>query len=210
MDHFNPAQKYSFIDQGGRYAYQNQPGIAQWNLVRLAEALRPLLDPDQDRAVELAKAELEKFPALHESHHLEIFARKLGHPGGIEPSLLQDLFDLMAAQGADFTLTFRGLGRGPDAFLSQFQEGPPAREWLARWQALGPADLPLMNSMNPAFIPRNHRIEEVLEAARNDDFTPFHELHRVLAQPYREQPESEKYERPPRPEEVVCATFCGT
>ena len=210
MDHFNPAQKFSFIDQGGRYAYQNQPGIAQWNLVRLAEALLPLLDPDQDRAVELAKAELEKFPALYESHHLEIFARKLGHPGGIEASLLQDLFDLMAAQRADFTLAFRGLGRGPDAFLSQFQEGPPAREWLARWQALGPADLPLMNSMNPAFIPRNHRIEEVIAAARNDDFTPFHQLHQVLAQPYREQPESEKYEHPPRPEEVVCATFCGT
>ena len=210
MDHFNPAQKYSFIDQGGRYAYQNQPGIAQWNLVRLAEALLPLLDPDQDRAVELAKAELEKIPALYESHHLEIFAGKLGHPSGIAPSLLQDLLDLMAAQRADFTLTFRGLGRSPDAFLAQFSDGPPARAWLARWQALGPADLPLMNSMNPAFIPRNHRIEEVIAAAQNDDFTPFHQLHQILSRPYQEQAGSERYEHPPRPEEVVCATFCGT
>jgi uncharacterized protein YdiU (UPF0061 family) len=210
MDHFNPAQKYSFIDQGGRYAYQNQPGIAQWNLVRLAEALLPLIDPDQDKAVELAKAELEEFPKLYDAHYEEIFARKLGHPEKADAELIQDLLDLMTSQSADFTLTFRGLGRGPDAFLSQFKDGPPAREWLARWQALGPADTALMNSMNPAFIPRNHRIEAALEAARKEDFSPFHELRQVLANPYSEQPEFERYESPPAREEVVCATFCGT
>jgi uncharacterized protein YdiU (UPF0061 family) len=210
MDHFNPAQKYSYIDQGGRYAYQNQPGIAQWNLVRLAEALLPLFDPDQDRAVELAKGELERFPELYESHHLEIFSRKLGHANRLEESFLREFFDLMATQQADFTLAFRNLAKGPDDFLSLFKDGPPAREWLARWQALGPADTSLMNSMNPAFIPRNHRVEEVIAAARNDDFGPFHKLHQTLSRPYEEQPEFEKYSHPPEPEEVVCHTFCGT
>ena len=210
MDHFSPTQKFSFIDQGGRYAYQNQPGIAQWNLVRLAEALLPLLDPDQDRAVELAKAELEKFPDLYDAHHLELFSQKLGHPGKIDAALLQGLFDLMSAQKVDFTLTFRRLAQGPDSFLGLFSEGPPAREWLAHWQALGAADVPLMNSMNPAFIPRNHRIEEVIAAAQKDNFAPFHRLHRILANPFQEQPEEADFQKPPRPEEVVCATFCGT
>ncbi|MGC6457271.1 MAG: protein adenylyltransferase SelO [Akkermansiaceae bacterium] len=210
MDYFNPAQVYSYIDQGGRYSYQNQPGIAQWNLVRLAEALLPLFDPNHDRAVELAKAELEKYPDLYESHHLEIFSRKLGHPGQIDAAFIREFFDLMAAQKTDFTLTFRHLAKGPDAFLALFKDGPPAREWLARWQALGTADTALMDSMNPAFIPRNHRIEEVIEAAKKGEFKPFHELHRILSLPYEEQPEFEKYSRPPKPEEVVCNTFCGT
>jgi len=210
MDHYDPAQKFSFIDRGGRYAYQNQPAIAQWNLVRLAEALLPLFDPDQEKAIERARTELEKFPALYEAHHLEIFSQKIGHPKNNDPALIEDFLKLMAGDKADFTLAFRSLAEGPDSFLSHFKNGPAARDWLARWQALGPADIALMNSMNPAVIPRNHRVEEVIEAAKNDDLGPFHELHRVLAHPYLDQPESRKYQKPPKPGEVVCATYCGT
>ena len=210
MDRYNPAQKFSFIDRGGRYSYQNQAGIAQWNLTRLAEAILPLLDSDEDKAVKLAKAELEKFPDLYQANYLEIFSKKLGHPGNTDPILIQALLDLMADQEADFTLTFRSLGKGPDTFLANFKEATPVREWLARWQAIGPADVTLMDSVNPAFIPRNHRIEAVIDAAKKDDFTLFHELHQILSEPYRDQAAFAAYQEGPTPAEIVCATFCGT
>lgn len=210
MDHYDPAQKYSYIDQGGRYAYRNQPGIAQWNLVRFAEALLPLIDKNLERAVRLAKVELECFPRIYEKEHQALFSRKLGHRDLLETGLIKALLDLMASQGADFTNTFRSLGRDREDFLRQFEEATPAREWWDRWQEAGEPDETLMNSMNPAVIPRNHRIEEVIAAAGRDDFTPFHELHRVLARPYELAQGDGEYARPPAPDEVVEATFCGT
>jgi|TARA_B110000495_G_scaffold185058_1_gene182550 uncharacterized protein YdiU (UPF0061 family) len=210
MDRFNPAQKFSSIDRQGRYAYQNQPGIAQWNLTRLAEALLPQIDKDQEKAIELSKAELEKFPAIFETAHLEIFSKKIGLPENKNWDLVQSLLDLMAEQKADFTLVFRSLGRGEQPFLSNFNDDAPAREWLERWEAAGQADVSVMNRVNPAFIPRNHRVEEVIEDAKKGDFSTFMKLHRVLQQPYQEQPEFEYYQKTPTPDEVVCATFCGT
>lgn len=210
MDRFDPAQRFSYIDRQGRYAYQNQPGIAQWNLTRLAETLLPLLDEDQDKAVEIAKTELEKFPHLFESARLEIFSKKIGLPDNQDWDLIQSLLDTMAEEQADFTLAFRSLGKGDTEFFSHFEDQTAAREWIARWKATGEADISLMNRVNPAFIPRNHRIEEVIEAAKNDDFAPFHELHQVLQQPYLDQPGFEKYAKSPEPDEIVCATFCGT
>jgi uncharacterized protein YdiU (UPF0061 family) len=210
MDHYDPAQKYSYIDQGGRYSYRNQPGIAQWNLVRLAEALLPLIDDQEDRAVEQAKAVLEEFPERYEKARLALFSRKLGHREPLKPELVQSLLDLMASQEADFTNTFRSLAGSREEFLSHFQDDSPARAWWDQWKGAGEPEVALMDSMNPAVIPRNHRIEEVIEAAQKDDFEPFHNLHRVLARPYQVGRDDREYTRPPALDEVVCATFCGT
>ena len=210
MDRFNPTQKYSYIDQNGRYAYSNQPSIAQWNLTRLAEALLPLFDEDQEKAVTMAKGELEKFPHLFDEAHLKIFSKKIGLPQNHDPELIQALLDLMAFQKTDFTLTFRSLSNSPDSFLFNFEDEAPARDWLARWNAAGTPETSLMKVMNPVYIPRNHRIEEVIAAAKQDNFAPFHELHKALKNPYNEQEGFEKLQQTPAPEEIVCNTFCGT
>ncbi len=210
MDRFDPAQKFSYIDQQGRYAYQNQPYIAQWNLSRLAEALLPLFDDNQEKAVELAQNELAKFPEIYEPARLKIFSHKIGLPENSDWELIQSLLDLMAEQKADFTLTFRALAQGEEAFLANFSNPQPLRGWLTHWQSAGDANLSLMKSTNPAFIPRNHRIESVIEAGKKGDFAPFHELHQILQQPYEEQAGFEHFQETPRPEEIVCATFCGT
>ena len=210
MDRFNPTQKFSYIDQNGRYAYSNQPGIAQWNLTRLAEALLPLFDEDQEKAVQMAKGKLEKFPSLFDEAHLEIFSKKIGLPKNNDPELIQALLDLMASQKTDFTLTFRSLSNSSNSFLSNFEDKEPAQDWLARWNTAGIPDTSLMKVMNPAYIPRNHRIEEVIEAAQKDNFAPFHELYKALQNPYNEQAGFEKLQQPPTPEEIVCNTFCGT
>jgi uncharacterized protein YdiU (UPF0061 family) len=210
IDRYDPAQKFSSIDQQGRYAYQNQPFIAQWNLSRLAETLLPLIDHDQEKAVDLAKTELARFPAIFEAARLKIFSKKIGLPDNTDWELIQALLDLMAEQKADFTLVFRSLSKTEEGFLTHFQNLDPVREWLARWQAAGTPDTALMETMNPAFIPRNHRVEEVIEAAKKGDFAPFHEFQKILQKPFQEQPGFEHYQATPAPDEVVCATFCGT
>ena len=116
----------------------------------------------------------------------------------------------MASQKTDFTLTFRSLSNSPDSFLLNFEDEEPAQDWLARWNAGGIPDTSLMKVINPVYIPRNHRIEEVIEAANRGNFNPFHELHKALQNPYNEQEGFEKLQQPPRPEEIVCNTFCGT
>ena len=210
MDRFDPAKKFSYIDQGGRYAYQNQPGIAHWNLTRLAEALLPLIHDDPEKAVDLAKAALGKFPSLFQEADHKNFSAKLGFPDGCDESLIEALLDLMARQEADFTLVFRHLSGEEADFLAQFKDPEPLKIWLQHWRAEGDIDKECMRKVNPVFIPRNHRIEEVIAAGLQGDFEPFHRLHRILQQPFDEQPEFAEFENTPKPEEVVCATFCGT
>ncbi|MGJ8696282.1 MAG: protein adenylyltransferase SelO [Verrucomicrobiaceae bacterium] len=211
MDRYNPAQKYSFIDRQGRYAYQNQPGIAQWNLTRLAEALLPLLGEDEDSAVASAKDALEQFPDLYKSARLQVFSKKIGLPNNSDWSINQDLLDLMADQQADFTLTFRHLASSEPDFLAQFKNPTPAQDWLTRWKNHPhQIDHDLMRRTNPIFIPRNHRVAEVIKAAYAGDFGPFHRLHHILNHPFTEQPQNESFEQSPAPEEIVCNTFCGT
>ncbi len=210
MDRYDPAQRFSYIDKQGRYAYQNQAYIAQWNLSRLAEALLPLIDKKQERAAELARNELAKFPVLYESARLRLFSKKIGLPENPDWELIQSFLDLLEEQKADFTLAFRSLSQGRDALLSQIQETQSARSWLIRWEATGVSDPLLMDQVNPAFIPRNHRIENVIQAADHGNFTPFHELHEILKRPYSDQKEFTPYQDSPAPHEIVCATFCGT
>ena len=210
MDRFDPAKKFSYIDQNGRYAYQNQPSIAHWNLTRLAEALLPLIHDDSDQSVELAKEALAKFPLLFKKAYHQKFSAKLGLPGRCDEALIQSLLDLMAEQEADFTLVFRHLSGRAENLLAQFKNPAPVKTWLAHWRSSGLIDLALMKRSNPIFIPRNHRVEEVIEAGKQGDFEPFHRLHQILQRPFTEQPEASEFEKTPEPAEIVCATFCGT
>ncbi len=231
MDAYDPATVFSSIDQLGRYAYGNQPRIAQWNLARLAETLLPLLADDEKRAMSLATEALAEFGPRFERAYLGGLRRKIGLTTEREgdAALAQDLLKRMAGNGADFTLTFRGLG---DAALGQealgqeangtvralFAEGRVFDEWAEAWhrrlaEEPGPADKrrAAMQATNPKFIPRNHIVEAALAAAVDgQDFGPFEELLDVASRPFEDQPGLEHYAAPPGPEQRVHQTFCGT
>jgi len=205
----------------GRYAYGNQPGIAHWNLARLAECLLPLISEDEEKALELARGALAGFAPRFGAAWREGMLAKLGLAAeeDDDEALVEDLFTLMAEGGADFTLTFRHLcdaAEGDDAPLRALFAEPAAVEpWLARWRARlareGGARAAAMRAVNPLYIPRNHLVEEAIAAAvRRDDLAPFEALLSVLERPFEAQPGRERYATPPRPEERVLRTFCGT
>ena len=226
MDTYDPGTVYSSIDTVGRYAYGNQPRIAKWNLARLAETLLPLLAEDKDAAVADAQEAIGAFATLFESAYTAGLRRKIGlvksRPDDL--SLAQDLLERMASNGADFTLTFRRLCDaavycdGDVAVRGLFTDARAFDDWAARWrQRLAEeggetSDRQVaMRAANPAFIPRNHLVEEAIVAAvTNGDFSPFENLLAVLSRPYEDQPIFGRYAEPPRPEQIVHQTFCGT
>ncbi len=227
MDHYHPDTVYSSIDHMGRYAYRNQPSIALWNLSGLANALLPAIADDPEEAVAPATEVLKSFPDRFLRFYQDGMRRKLGlaEARDRDEALARDLLTGMADHHADFTLTFRHLselGNEPsdaDARVrSLFREPAFFDDWAPRWrQRLATERRSVadrqekMRAVNPAFIPRNHRVEEVIQAAVGEgDFTPFENLLEVLAIPYEDQPSREPYAAPPRPEEVVHQTFCGT
>ena len=226
LDAYDPAKVFSSIDRGGRYAYANQPRIAHWNLARLAETMLGLLDTDEDAAVASAKASLAGFSAIFEAAYFGGLRRKIGlatERDG-DGALAQDLLTRMAENGADFTLTFRRLGDAAadatgDAAVRALFTDPGAYDiWAARWRqrldqepGQPQARRCAMLTENPAFIPRNHLVEGVIEAAvERQDFAPFEEMLGVLSQPFADQPGFERYAAPPGPEQSVHQTFCGT
>lgn len=226
MDAFSFNKVFSSIDAHGRYAYANQPTIGQWNLVRFAEAVLPLLDTDMDKAVERANEAIKVFGDSFNDRWLEVLRAKIGivSPGEGDFDLAQKLLKLMEDSRADFTRTFRALSASAvstaaDAdFAAEFIDRDAAEAWLAEWRAhvdgdgIEPEDrATAMRRANPAFIPRNHRIEQAIVAAREDgDFSLFEALMRVLANPYDDQPDFARYAMPPMPDEEVARTFCGT
>jgi uncharacterized protein YdiU (UPF0061 family) len=223
MDEFHPKCVFSSIDHYGRYAWNQQPVIAQWNLHRLAEALLPLLGPSQDRAVAEAAAALSRFQGLFQRDFVAGFRRKLGllQPHIRDSDFIDDTLETLANQGVDFTLFFRRLtqiadGSDTDELVQLFVDPDAGRGWLARWQdrvALEDSAAPraaVMRGVNPVYIPRNHRVEEAIRDARKGDFSTFEALVAVLARPYVEQPENAAYERAPTPAQKVHETFCGT
>jgi serine/tyrosine/threonine adenylyltransferase len=226
MDHYDPATVFSSIDELGRYAYANQPRIALWNLTRLAECLLPLFSEDQEKAISEAQSALAEFAEVFNAAYQAGLRRTLGLFTARESdqALAQDLLDAMAKNQADFTLTFRklsdaALGPDHDSEVRQLFADPSAYDgWAARWRqrtAEEPQDGATrriaMRAVNPAFIPRNHRVEAVIEAAVNrDDFAPFEELLSVLSKPYEDQPALSAYAEPPQPHQRVLQTFCGT
>jgi uncharacterized protein YdiU (UPF0061 family) len=220
MNAYDPATVFSSIDHAGRYAYGNQPAIMQWNLARFAEALLPLIDPDQQTAIALATEALSEFPALFERHWLDGMRRKLGLQTAEagDADLARSLLGWMHRSRADLTNTFRD--------LSESEGGPPAGEryrdadfldWHSRWRdRLGRDGRPIasaraaMRSANPAVIPRNHRVEEALGAAEDrDDLSVLRRLLAVLASPYEAGPGSAEYREPPA-DDSGYRTFCGT
>jgi protein adenylyltransferase len=226
MDAYHPETVYSSIDHFGRYAYGNQPRIAQWNLTRFAETLLPLLAEDTNAAVEAAQAALDDFLPRFDQAFAAGLRRKLGllrtEPGDM--LLANDLLDRMAANSADFTLTFRRLcdaaGNADRDKDVRHHFGDPSAfdEWAKRWRLRlsaedgDPAErVAVMRRANPAFIPRNHLVEEAITAAQDHgNFGPFETLLCVLATPYEDQPGFARYAEPPRPDQVVHQTFCGT
>ncbi len=222
MDSYDASKTFSSIDHQGRYAFARQASIGLWNLTRFAETLLPLLDDNQEQSISKAQQALEAFVEIHQNELHRRFAAKIGIEvaGPDDWSLAAALLEAMEQGRADFTLVFRHL---PDALesgndhdvISLFDEPTTIVEWLAAWrtrlqdcdrgQAIG-----LMRKTNPIFIPRNHRLEEVIRAGNEGDFAPFHRLNDVLQRPFSVQPEFAEFEAAPLPNEVVQATFCGT
>jgi serine/tyrosine/threonine adenylyltransferase len=229
MEAYDPATVFSAIDENGRYAYANQPRIALWNLTRLAEAMLPLLEQEsasQKEAVTAAKEALAAFDPQFQAARLAGLRRKLGlHiERGDDLALAEDLLERMAANRADFTLTFRRLcdaakGVEGDIGVRELFVVPCAYdEWAAKWrQRLAEESTPpearaaAMRKANPAIIPRNHIVEEALNTAIwKQDFHPFEELLDAVSRPYDDRPDLDRYATPARPEECVRQTFCGT
>lgn len=220
MDYFQSGMVYSSIDHAGRYAYGNQPRIAYWNLARFAETLLPLLAPDAEAAVAAAHAALDTYPPLFEHAYHAGLRAKLGfqtvEDGDIE--LARELFACMQAARADFTLTFRRLcdaaeTGAEDDLRAMFADTAGLDAWLLKWhERLGREGSKGtgMQAVNPAFVPRNHRVQAAIAAAEQDDFSRFDELMEVLSRPYDDQPAHAQYADPPRPDEIVHQTFCGT
>ena len=229
MEAYDPATVFSSIDQRGRYAYGNQPAAAHWNLTRLAEVLLPVLAEEsgsEEAAIASAHEALASFEPQFEAARSTGLRRKLGlfteREGDAE--LAQDLLDRMAANRADFTLTFRRLSNaaaGPEADREVrvlFTDPAAYDSWASRWRQRlnqephsSQSRAEAMRAINPAFIPRNHIVEAALNAAVwRQDFQPFEELLDVVSRPYDDRPDLERYATPARPEEYVSQTFCGT
>lgn len=229
LEEYHPGTVFSSIDANGRYAYGNQPTAALWNLARLAEAILPLLAEEaggDEAALASAREALSEFdPQFAEARRVG-FLKKIGivaeRAGDAE--LAEALLERMAANRADFTLTFRRLcdaaaDPAEDERVRQLFADPTAYDrWAEEWrlrlaeEPVGPADrAAAMRAVNPAFIPRNHLVEEALNAATNQqDFQPFEDLLELVTRPCEDRPDREHYTQPARPEERVLQTFCGT
>ncbi|HHV72586.1 MAG TPA: hypothetical protein GXX38_08280, partial [Clostridia bacterium] len=219
MDTYDPKTVFSSIDTYGRYAYGNQPSIAAWNLARFAETLLPLLDPNQERAVELAQEVVSDFSRLYRRHWLAGMRAKLGlfNEEPEDEVLIENLLELMYKYRADYTNTFRALtfDKPEDTVLFGTDEFV---QWYEKWQArLGrqqetrELSHQLMRKSNPAVIPRNHRVEEALEAAvKEGDYSVMERLLDALSCPYAHSPKQAEYTTPPPPSTLPYRTFCGT
>jgi uncharacterized protein YdiU (UPF0061 family) len=236
MEAYDPATVFSSIDQWGRYAFANQPDIAAWNLARLAEALLPLIDANMDGAVAQANEAIAAFPARYRAHLLRAWRAKLGlsradaAEEAADAALAEDWLALLRAERVDFTLGWRRLAdaaAGDEVPLRALFADAAPEEWLSRWRArcaaedaamrgdgaqAGRARAAAMRGVNPLVIPRNHRVEEALEAASDDgDLAPFARLLDALRRPYEESADLLPYAEPAPAHVTACyRTFCGT
>ncbi|QQE72681.1 YdiU family protein [Brevibacillus composti] len=219
MDTYDPATVFSSIDTQGRYAYGNQPYIAAWNLARFAETLLPLIDEDVDRAIERAEEAINDFPSQFHRHWLEGMRAKLGlfHEEPEDEALVKELLTMMQEHRADYTNTFLGLTFDKPEDTALFG-ADNFKEWQEKWQARRsrqPESLDdsrqLMRNSNPGVIPRNHRVEEALEAAvHRGDNSVMERLLDVLSKPYAHSPEQAAYATLPADTSCPYRTFCGT
>jgi uncharacterized protein YdiU (UPF0061 family) len=227
MDQFNPDQVFSSIDHAGRYAYRQQPAIAHWNLSVLAQALLPILDNEQERAVALAQKAINTFPDQFLQANTQGMAHKLGLQAIEEQDtgLVEDLWQLMAEHTLDFTLTFRRLADLADksteaesSVAELFEFPDSAQPWLERWHTRLAQESTssterqaLMYCNNPVFIPRNHLVEAaIVSATDRGDLSTFDQLVDTLDKPYQYRKALALFATPPKPDQVVRQTFCGT
>ena len=225
LDAYDPEKVFSAIDRGGRYAFGNQARVAQWNLARFAETLLPLLDAEPERALELASGVIHRIPEWFQEEWLSGMGKKIGLECREEQDLLlvEELLESMHRGEADFTLTFRRLCNAAehpsgDALVRELFSNPALYDvWAVRWrERLAREATPCalraerMRNVNPALIPRNHRVEQALSAAREGDFGPFERLRRALSRPFSAETECTDYASAPLPNERVQRTFCGT
>jgi uncharacterized protein YdiU (UPF0061 family) len=234
LDEYSPRKKFSSIDVGGRYAFGNQSTIALWNLARLAETLLPQFAESEEESVQIATARLERFPAIFETARLSVMRAKLGLATSEDGDtrLVDVLLERMASSEVDWTVFFRQLStvafpagtatdeqsKRNDEIASLFSNAGAFHDWAEEWrQRLARDDrsnearAAAMKQANPAFIPRNHRIEEMIQAAATrEDYAPFERLLSVLARPFDDQPEAADLATPPQVNERVRETFCGT
>lgn len=230
LDEYHPNKKFSSIDRMGRYAFASQPRIALWNLGRLADALLPIVASDEKKAIRWATERLDRFQPLFDEAYLRVMSAKIGvtSDGFHDRFLIEDLLERLAANEVDFTVFFRRLCDAVDdpaeeeRVASLFAHPGAFHDWSVRWRARLARDdaargrepgarAAAMRRENPAFIPRNHRIEAAIAAAvGRSDFAPFERLVEVLARPWEDQPEHRDLAAPPAPEQRVAKTFCGT
>ena len=218
MDTYDPETVFSSIDHQGRYAYFNQPSITKWNLARFAETLLPLIEKNKDKAIEVATETINKFDEMFNKNWLEMMKKKLGLFGEQkeDEKLISFLLSLMHIHKADYTNTFcslMNLGIQKDKMFNSKEFVNWHQKWkkrLAENNHSSEESLKLMRSANPLVIPRNHKVEEALEAANNDDLNPMKNLLKVLEKPYENQEGISEYQSPAPPSDQKYQTFCGT
>ncbi len=222
MDNYDPETVYSSIDHSGRYAYRNQPSIAHWNIACLAQALVPVIADKEEEAIEQAKETLDLFPTYFLEANLKGLRAKLGLKTSIkdDDSLAKEFLNLLKKEEADFTLAFRRLAEisGPEpesSVRSVFDFNEVYDAWLSAWRDRCanenfPGRQAAMLNTNPAIIPRNHLVEEAIQSALDEDFSVFEALNEALTNPFSMKDTDLKFALPPRPDQMVRQTFCGT
>ena len=210
MDAYDPKTKFSSIDHQGRYAYGNQAKIAQWNMARFAETLIPLIDVDLNKSIEILEKEIADFADVYGAKSLDMMRGKLGILAGDEEEdhfFIKELLDWMHGNKADYTNTFRDLMN--ENLNSPIYKNEEFQAWYTKFIKKNP-DKNIMKQYNPVLIPRNHKVEEVLEAAHQNNLDPLHQLLEVLEHPYEENSKASEYQKPAPVTENLYQTFCGT
>ena len=227
LDEYDPNKVFSSIDQSGRYSYKNQPEIIQWNLACLASSLLPLIHKDEKKSIILAQNAVDKFPDLYKEEWLKLFRNKLGLQTKKEndDKLIKSLLIQMETSKTDFTLTFRDLcplviqedKSFYNKFIKHFSNSKDINNWLSNWKTRlsfekekNDNTFDFIKNINPAYIPRNHRIEEMINKALEGDFSLFNSLNKILSKPFNDQKEFAEYQMPPKDNQIVTQTFCGT
>ena len=223
MDEYNSNKVFSSIDQTGRYSYKNQPEIIRWNLACLASCFLPLIHKNEKKSIALAQNAVDEFPDLYKSYWLEIFRNKIGlkKKKETDKKLIDNLLILMEKNKADFTLTFRSLCSSvindDQKFKNYFNNKIYINNWINEWQSRLSFEednkeniFTFIKTINPAYIPRNHRIEKMITKALEGDYSLFNLLNKILARPFNSQKNYSEYQNSPKENQIVMQTFCGT
>lgn len=224
MESFDAATVLSSIDRQGRYAWGNQPQIGQWNLTRLAESLLPILAENEEAGIEEAQAAVNAFGETFNAEFVPGFCRKMGLASETEEAqqFVLETFELLTRQKVDFTRFFRELtrvagGAESETLIGLFDAAAEGQDWVGRWHAAALAKeegfserADVMRRINPIFIPRNHRVEQAIQGALQNDYSIFERLNKVWSSPFEEQAGNADLEEPASAAEEVQQTFCGT